>query len=438
MDIGAAREMPMGRLILEDANLIDGDAPPRRASVVVSGERIEAIVDGRTAPGPSDRVVPLGGRTVMPGMVLGHYHASYRNLGEVPAPFGLDAPPALQAMRAAANFRLALDCGFTGVISAGAPHGIDAAMKAAIAEGTQVGPRIMACGRDVGTTGHVNDLSFPAHWDVRAQGGVNLCDGPEAFRRGVRQEIKEGSEIIKVFATGGHGTMTPSERWMLSRDELAMVVQTAGERGVKVRAHLANRDAILHSLDIGVHIIDHGDGFDDACIERSLKCGAFLAPSLLFPKAMMTVAPGTPYAESMRPEFEAMAAILPRANAAGVKIILGDDYGAFGFPHGRYAEELELYVKDAGVAPLDVIRWATKNGAEAMGLGAETGTLVAGKLADLLVVDGDPIADISILQDRSRLLAILKGGVAVKDELGAIHAAGMSGGARAPAAALAD
>jgi imidazolonepropionase-like amidohydrolase len=156
-------------------------------------------------------VVDLGGRTLMPGMVLGHYHATYKDLGSKPSPFGLDAPPGLQAARAARNYNLALECGFTGVISAGAPFAIDAAMKAAICEGTLVGPRIMACSRDVSTTGHTNDQSFPHYWDVRAQGGVHTADGPDGFRRAVRQEIKEGAEIIKVFATGGHGTMASKD-----------------------------------------------------------------------------------------------------------------------------------------------------------------------------------------------------------------------------------
>ena len=174
---------------------------------------------------------------------------------------------------------------------------------------------------------------------------------------------------------------------------------------------------MLLALDLGVHIVDHGDGFDEACLERILERGAYLAPSLFFPKQMMAAMPGIPYTDMMVPEYKAMAAILPRANAAGVKLLIGDDYGASGCAHGRYAEELALYVDEIGIPAIDVIRWATKNGAEAMGLGEETGTLAPGKLADLLVVDGDPLSDIKILQDRTRLLAILKCGKAVKDEL---------------------
>ena len=112
-----------------------------------------------------------------------------------------------------------------------------------------------------------------------------------------------------------------------------------------------------------------------------------------------------------------MLEVLPKANAAGVKLVLGDDYGAVGFPHGRYANELEVYVRDAGIAPLDVLRWATVHGAELMGRGHELGRVATGYLADLLVVDGDPSRDITVLQDRDNLVAIMKGGQLFKDAL---------------------
>lgn len=364
----------------------------------------------------------------MPGMVQGHFHAAYWNTGGA-APLGLEAPPALQAVRAAYNYRLALDSGFTGAISGGAPFAIDAAIKAAISEGSLVGPRIMAGSRDVSSTGHSADMSFPSYWEIGAKGAINRSNGPEDFRRAVREEVKDGAEIIKIFATAGHGTGGSGSDWAIAPEEFEMAVRTATERGVKTRAHIANREAILFALKIGVHIIDHGDGFDDACIDRIVERGAYLTPSLFFPKVMMTIAPGIPYTDAMKPEFDAMRAILPRASAAGVKFLIGDDYGAKGFSHGRYAEELALYVNEVGIPALDVIRWATKNGAEAMGLGDVTGTLEAGKLADLLVVDGDPIADITILQDRNRLLAIFKGGSGVKDELAVFE---LSAGAKSP------
>jgi imidazolonepropionase-like amidohydrolase len=133
---------------------------------------------------------------------------------------------------------------------------------------------------------------------------------------------------------------------------------------------------------------------------------------------------GLGFGADMAEDIERALAILPVANSAGVKLLCGDDYGAIGLPHGRYADELEFYVKEAGIAPLDVLRWATRHGAELMGRGHELGAVREGYLADLLVVDGDPLADIGVFQDRARLLAIMKGGTLVVDELDALGAAG--------------
>jgi imidazolonepropionase-like amidohydrolase len=412
----------MTRLVLKDANLLDGDKPARRANIVVAGERIEAVSAAPVEARPGDRVVALGGRTVMPGMVQAHFHAAYWKLGGGMRPLGLDVSPAHTTLRAACNLRTALDCGYTGVIGAGGPHAIDPAMKAAIAEGSLIGPRIMAGSRDVSSTGHSGDTSSPSYLQIGALGGVRVADGPEGVRRAIREEAKDGAEIIKLFVTRGHGTGGTGGDWEMAPEEIEMAVRTATQRGVKTRAHVSNRDATLMCLEYGVHIIDHGDGFDEQCIDRILAKGAFLAPSLLFPKRMMQIAPGIPYTDAMKPEFEGMAAMLPKINAAGVKLLTGDDYGAAGVDHGLYNEELALYVNQIGIPALDVIHWATKHGAEAMGLGDQTGAIEPGKLADLLVVDGDPVADITVLGDRAKLLAILLGGTAIKDELAALGA----------------
>lgn len=166
-------------------------------------------------------------------------------------------------------------------------------------------------------------------------------------------------------------------------------------------------------MELGVHIVDHGDGLNDLCIDKLVESGTFLTPSLLFPKEVMKIMAGQPFAEAMRADWDAMAAILPKANAAGVKLLIGDDYGAFSLTHGRYAEELALYVNEIGIPALDVIRWATKHGAEAMG--TDAGLIAPGRLADLIVIDGDPLADITVLQDPAKILTVLKGGEPVKD-----------------------
>ncbi len=411
----------MSRLVLTNAIVVDGDRTVLdHAHVVVDGTRITEVGTGPApAPRPDDRLVDASGCTVMPGMVNCHFHATYHNLGSVPAPFGLEEPMGLQAVRAVNSLALLVESGFTSAVSAGAPFAIDASMKVAIERGLIPGPRLVPCSRDVSTTGHAGDRSFPPHWEIGALGAIRPSDGPDEFRRSVRAEIKEGAEIIKMFVTGGHGTIGPKEQLEMSREEMAAGIEAAHLRGVKVRGHIANTEAIHMALDLAIDVIDHADGMDDECIERIVASGTPVVPSMLFPSRFLESMGGVSlgFTDSMKEDIDAMAEILPRANAAGMCLVLGDDYGAIGLPHGRYGEELGYYADHVGIPALDVIRWATKHGAELMGRGHELGTVTAGKLADLLVVDGDPLADLSLLADRDNLLAVLKGGQLVKDHL---------------------
>ncbi len=416
----------MSRLVLVEANVVDADGARPRSVVVVDGRRIVTVATGTPVDvAADDRVVDLGGRTVMPGMVSSHFHATYNELGSKSTPFGLEEPPALQAVRAAHHLELLLRCGFTGAVSAGAPFAIDASMKAAIAEGLFPGPRLMAGSRDVSTTGHAGDKSFPWYWDVGARGAIHRSDGPAEFRRAVREEIKQGAEIIKMFVTGGHGTVAPAEQTEMTPEEIGAGIEAAHQRGALVRGHIANRQALHMALDAGIDVVDHGDGLDDAAIERMVEQGTFLVPSQLFPVrfAELMGEGGLGFTAAMTQDIEKALAILPVANAAGVRLLIGDDYGAISLPHGRYADELAFYVKEAGIPALDVLRWATVNGAALMGRSHELGSVRAGYLADLLVVDGDPLADMSLLQDQTRLLAIMKGGALVKDELAHVESA---------------
>jgi imidazolonepropionase-like amidohydrolase len=405
----------MTRLVLTNVNLLDGEHAARAgATVAIDGERIDEL---DTAPRPDDRVVDLRGRTVMPGMATCHFHSTYNNLGSRPAPFGLEDPPAYQAVLAARNLERALRCGFTSVVSAGAPHDIDASMKRAIDDGVIPGPRFMPGSRDVSTTGHANDY-VPAYWDLHAWGAIRRCDSPDEFRKAVRDEIKRGAEIIKLFVTGGHGVTAPKHQIEMTREELQAAVDAAHARGRLARAHVANKPAILMAVAAGIDVIDHGDELDTECIDAIVAAGVFLVPSIMLPRALLEqLGPSLGFTAAMRDDLEHMYKVLPEANAAGVKLLLGDDYGALGLPHGVYAAELAAYATDAGIPALDVIRWATQHGAELMGRGDHLGTVEAGKLADLLVVDGDPSTDLAILQEPAHLVAVLKGGELVAGNL---------------------
>jgi imidazolonepropionase-like amidohydrolase len=338
------------------------------------------------------------------------------------APLGLEKSAGYLTLVAARNLRKALSSGFTSVVSAGAVgDDIDAQCKLAIEEGVIEGPRVVAGSRGLDIHGGYSD-SESWWWELRNHGGHRFCSGPESFRAAVREEIKRGAEIIKIFPGGGHATEIPHTGVSLTGAELEAVCQAAHSRGAQVRAHSPAKESILACLRAGVDVIDHGDELDEECIELMLRSEAFLVPSMYFTERLLQQSEGfvigtTSEMAPIREGFEQIRKLLPVANQAGVRIVIGDDYGVSFLPHGHYAEELEFYVESVGIAPLDVIRWATRNGAELMGRGDELGQIAPGRLADLLAVDGDPSAEIAVLQDRKRMRAILKGGVFYKDEL---------------------
>jgi imidazolonepropionase-like amidohydrolase len=406
------------RLALTDARLIDGRHPPAdNVTVVLDGDRITEIGQGQPSS-PVDRQVSLHGRTLMPGMFTCHFHSTYHELGSQPnVPYGDEYPPSYLALLATHNLQTALKHGFTGVVGAGGSHHVEGGVKRAIEDGLVPGPRFWPSSRELSTTGHSND-GVPWHWGMRQSGAVHLCDGADSFRLGVREEIKRGAEVIKLFVTGGHGTTAPKDRIEMSREELAAAIDAAHQRGVLIRGHLVNKPAIMLALELGIDIVDHCDAMDDEVIAALLSTGATVVPSLHFPKHFLEAyGSGLGFAaEEIQADLQHMYDIIPKAQAAGVRFVLGDDYGAVGFPHGMYGAELRLYVEQVGLSPLDVIGWATRNGAELVGRSDDLGTIEPGKLADLLVIDGDPSEDIGVLADQPPA-AVLKGGELVSGAL---------------------
>jgi imidazolonepropionase-like amidohydrolase len=413
----------MGRIFFRRANLIDGrNAPKKNATVVVEDDRITAVATNGDAPKPgaNDVVYDLAGRSLMPGMVQCHYHVAYANAERL-EDVDLKYPATMLALIAAKNAEVLLRSGFTGAVSAGTLHNIDATLKRAIDDGMIPGPRFLACGSEIITSGDSVDI-HPSWWKLQLEGGVLICDGPDDFRKAVRKQIKDGAEIIKLGLTGGHGLAFPADVMAMTLEELNAAADTAHERGRKIRGHTVSKRGIMAALDARFDLIDHCDMMDDECIGRLVEQKTFVTPSLYFPYMMVE--------QNRRGGKSAMAGIsemerglehsykmVPKANAAGVKLVVGDDFGVAGLIHGDYAKELEAYVEGAGIPALDVIGWATRNGAEMLGMKDDLGTIEAGKLADLLVVNGDPVKDITVLQDRTNLDVIMKAGKFVECQL---------------------
>jgi imidazolonepropionase-like amidohydrolase len=403
----------MTRTVLTHVNLIDGKGPARPdCTVVIENERISEVTAGD--PGAADgQVIDLTGRTVMPGMWVCHMHVD----------MGARGPAGVTMAQSMRTCQTLLQSGVTGYVGAGVTYDIDAQLKMAIEQDLMDGPRIVAGSRFLSTTGHDNDMLAP-WWVPRSDGGLPLVvDGPDEFRKAAREEIRRGSEIIKIFLTSGHGAEGGGRG--LSSSELQAVVEAAHERGKRVRAHAIWRDDIRDAIEAGVDLIDHGDETDEEIVAMMVERGTWWVPSMALLKWLVELerGGGREYgmvlpSENAGRDWDNLCRILPLAEEAGVKIVPGDDYGVGPIPHapGVYAKELAIYVNEVGIKPISVLGWATRNAG--LLFGQEVGTVTPGSLADLLVLDGDPSNDITVLEHPDHVLkAVMVGGRFVLDRL---------------------
>lgn len=432
------------RIVFRGAHLIDGINPAEDdMTVVLQGERIEAVTpDAQYVGEPSDQVISLDGASLMPGMVQGHFHSHFGAFGDgVRAPaLGLEAAPAYLSMLAAHNAELALQSGFTGAIGASNAHTIDVSLKEAILAGFVAGPRYLAGSREIVTTGDYSDYSNNRNFFMGLQntGLTYSANGAEEWRLAGRIEAGRGCDFVKISAGPGHGSSPARDVLYPSIDELTALVQSVHKLGKKVRAHAPSRRSILECARAGVDIIDHADRIDEECVEMILAADCAVVPSMLWSVRFLELAeawdheasslpisegfPETPTEvrkriQAVREDFDYTCRAMQDAARSGVRMIVGDDYGTPIMPHGEYIPELEFYIKELGIAPLEVLRWATHNGSETMGLGTEAGLIEAGRFADLLVVQGDPLTDITCLADPDNLKGILLGGRWMKNRL---------------------
>jgi imidazolonepropionase-like amidohydrolase len=413
-------------VVLTNAQVFDGRSMlPGRHDVTLDGKRVASIAP-HTGNAPGD-AVDVGGMTVLPGLITSHLHPDFFKFeigaGDLP---GTELPPGVMMAIGVRTCRVLLESGFTGYVGASCAHDIDAQLKMAIAQDIIPGPRIRACGHHVGTTGDMNNRG--PWWKAPRAPGLDLAaDGPDELRKIVREEIARGVETIKVFASAGHGAPHRTARNM-SRDELATIVAAAHERGAKVRAHVADRAMILECIELGVDVIDHGDEIDDEIIEKMVAAGTFWVPSLVYLWSLFEVGYAKRFGVT-RDLYENVRTILPRAQQAGVRILVGDDYsGVFRtlleddpLDHqvGNYGREFAFYAEIDGLSPADVLSWGTCNAGQLLvDPPAKVGVVEAGALADLIVLDGDPLADLSLLaRPHEALKAVIRDGAFVIDRL---------------------
>ncbi|CAJ1510548.1 amidohydrolase family protein [[Mycobacterium] burgundiense] len=416
-------------LAITEAKVFDGrKLLPGRHTVTVEANTITAI-DG---PVPAEStVIDASGMTLMPGLITSHLHSDFFKFNIADSDrLGKERPPGVLMAIGVRTCRVLLESGFTGYAGASCSNDIDAQLKMAIEEDIIPGPRIRACGHHIGTTGDMNNGG--RWWKAYQTPGTDICaDGPDALRTLVRQEINRGAETIKIFASAGHGQPHRTTRNM-SRSEIASIIETAHERGAKVRAHVADKAMIMECIELGLDVVDHGDEIDDEVIAAMVEAGTFWVPSLIFLRCVLELG----YGDSMgvRPEqYEHVRTVLPAAQAAGVRILIGDDYsGVFRdlieddpLDHqvGNYGREFAYYGQIDGLTPQDVLSWGTHNAGQFLvDPPARVGVIEPGALADLIILDGDPTEDLSLLaRPRQALRAVIRDGVPVLNRPGGNH-----------------
>lgn len=407
-----------GTTVVRNGKLVDGrgGAPIVDAALVVEDGKIRYAGPARAAPqvAPDARQIDARGGTIMPGLVEAHFHPTYFNVAAL-EDLDIKYPVEYVTLLAASNAKLALECGYTSARSGGSLFNIDVWLKKAIEEGVAVGPRLAASGREICGAAGLMDWN-PDFRKIGMEGLVLIVNGPDEARAAVRKLVKDGVEWIKTYPTGDAAAPEVNDHHTLCMtfEEMHAVVQTAHNHGLKVTGHCRATEGIKNALRAGYDAIEHGTFMDDEALELLLKRDVPCVPALYFEWASVERGPEFKMSQMVidghKETLEGGAESARRILRAGGRLGMGGDYGFAWNPHGDYARELSFFVEYVGFTPLEVLTCATKTGAEILGRGEELGTLEAGKIADVLVVDGDVVADIRLLQDRDKFIAVVQGG----------------------------
>jgi imidazolonepropionase-like amidohydrolase len=408
-----------GTTVITNGRLVDGTGkPPVPAAVVI-------VLDGRilyagpaqgapTTPLDSLTEIDARGGTILPGLVEAHFHPTYFDVASL-EDLDIKYPVEYVTLLASVNARLALECGYTAARSGGSLFNIDVWLKKAIDNDLMPGPRLAASGREICGVGGLMDWN-PDFRKLGMEGLVLLINGPDEARAAVRKLVKDGVEWVKTYPTGDAAAPDVNDHHTLCMtfDEMAAVVSTAHNHKVKVTGHCRATAGIKNAIRAGYDTLEHGTFMDDEALHMLLERDTPVVPALQFEHA--SIARGREFhhpqkvIDGHKETLEGGAESCRRILKAGGRLGMGGDYGFAWNPHGDYAKELTFFVRYVGFSPLETIKCATKTGAEILGRGQELGTLEKGKLADVLVVEGDVLADITILEDRSRFIAVMQGG----------------------------
>jgi imidazolonepropionase-like amidohydrolase len=423
---GARWDSPV---VIRGARIITGSGaePIEHGALVFEGERIVTVGRESELQSPHGaHTIDADGMTLMPGLIDCHVHLNSR--------WGYDVldllqtSPSLGLLYTVPNARATLDAGVTTVRDAGlSPAGA----RQAIERGFFPGPRMLTAITILSQTGGHGDNFMPCCADLSGMVAGkaimsdiphNVVDGVDAMRHKVREVLRAGADWIKLCTSGGVLSANDApESAQFTVDEIRVAVEEAAAQGKRCMAHAQSNQGIKNAIVAGVASIEHGIYLDDEAIAMMLERGVYLVPTLIAPQDVVDAAETNPgmlpaYAiEKATRVIEAHRRSFRMAVEAGVKVAMGTDTGVG--PHGGNARELDLMARYGGMSAMQAIVASTRVAAELLRLDEQTGTLAAGKLADLLVVDGDPLADLGILAQPDRLALVVKAGAAARDRL---------------------
>lgn len=376
--------------------------------VEIRGERVVSITPEGTVPAGAN-VIDLGSATILPGLADLHTHLTYYSTD-----FGyksLAISETDEAIRGVVNARKTLLAGFTAARNLGAGGFSDVSLRDAINNGRIPGPRLQVSGPALGATGgHCDNNMLPDEYGASAEG---VADGPWAARAMVRKNKKYGADVIKICATGGvlsKGT-NPGVR-QYTFDELEVIVDEAHTLGLQVAAHAHGTEGILFAISAGVDSIEHSSLLDDEGLKLAKRNGTFLSVNAYTPRYMIANAEEMGILpESLEKARDLAGKRLQTYRTAieeGAKVVYGTDSATY--PHGDNAKQFAVYV-ELGMSPMEAIQSATTVAAESLGWIGGTGAIAPGYYADVIAVDGDPLEEVSVLEN---VIFVMKGGEVYK------------------------